>query len=122
MKFKLDENIDRRLVPLFTEDNHDVATVRGEGLSEASDDAVFRAAMAESRTLVTLDLDFANPLRFPPRETAGTVVVRVPRPLLRLIEETLRAALPQLKEGRVRGRLWIVEPGRIREYSPDGAD
>ncbi|MBI5486248.1 MAG: hypothetical protein HY905_02830 [Deltaproteobacteria bacterium] len=76
-------------------------------------------SIAEARTLVSLDLDFANPLRFPPGGTAGIVVVRVPRPLLSLIEETLRAALPRLRQETLAGRLWIVEPGRIRLYEPN---
>jgi hypothetical protein len=65
-----------------------------------------------------LDLDFTNPLRFPPAGTEGIVVVRTSRPLLRLIEDAIRAAMPRLRGGSVRGRLWIVEQGRIREYAP----
>jgi hypothetical protein len=34
------------------------------------------AASAEGRVLVTIDLDFANPLRFPPASTAGIAVLR----------------------------------------------
>jgi predicted nuclease of predicted toxin-antitoxin system len=76
-------------------------------------------AAAEGRTLVTLDLDFANPLRFSPHDTAGVVVLRVPRPVVAQIEAMLRAALPRLKQGPLANRLWIVEPGRIREYDPE---
>lgn len=119
MKLKLDENIDLRLVPLLARAGHDVATVKDEGLLGSHDDDIFRAAVAEGRALVTLDLDFSNPLRFPPSGTAGVVVVRPGRPLLPLVEATLTAALPRLGQEQVRGKLWIVEPGRIREYSPD---
>ena len=69
--------------------------------------------------MVTLDLDFSNPLRFATAGTPGIIVVRLPRPLLSLLEATLRPALPRIKEGSVHGRLWIVEPGRIREYEPE---
>lgn len=68
--------------------------------------------------LVTLDLDFADPLRFPPAQTAGIVVLRPHRNTLALIRETLAAALPALKRERLEGGLWIVEPGRIRAYEP----
>ena len=118
MKLKLDENLDLRLAAAFVAGGHDVQTVRAEGLAGASDRQVFEAAAGESRILVTLDLDFANPLRFPPAGTAGVVVVRVPRPLLSLIVETIRAALPRLEREVLAGRLWIIEPGRIREYDP----
>ncbi|MBN1773950.1 MAG: DUF5615 family PIN-like protein [Deltaproteobacteria bacterium] len=118
MKLKLDENLDLRLAAVLAARGHDVQTVRSEGLAGASDGRVFEAAKAESRLLMTLDLDFANPLRFPPAGSAGVIVVRVPRPLLSSIVETVRAALPRLEQEVLAGRLWIVEPGRIRAYDP----
>ena len=62
MRFKLDENLHVRLASLFAEGGHDVATLREEGLAGAGDEDVFKAAVRESRTLVTLDLDFSNTL------------------------------------------------------------
>ena len=119
MRFKLDENLDPRLVELFRTGGHDVETVKDERLSGVSDDKLFRVAIAEERTLVTLDLDFSNPLRYPTKGSAGVIVIRVARPLLQLIETAVTGALTRIKEGQVLGRLWIVEPGRIREYTPD---
>ena len=69
------------------ERGHDVSTVPEEELCGAEDQAVFVAASEEQRTLVTLDLDFSNPIRFPPTgkrchpsfgqmTTRGTVVKR----------------------------------------------
>ena len=69
------------------ERGHDVSTVPEEELCGAEDQAVFVAASEEQRTLVTLDLDFSNPVRFPPTgkrrhpsfgqmTTRGTVVKR----------------------------------------------
>ena len=118
MRLKLDENLDLRLVSVFAERGHDVATVRDEGLAGAVDEAVFGAAASEDRTLVTLDLDFSNPLRFPTAGTAGVIIVRVPRPVLSMIAATVRAALPNLEQNDLQGKLWIIEPGRIREYTP----
>ena len=119
MKFKLDENLDARLAPVLAAGVHDVDTVPAEGLRGSPDEEVWAAARADDRTLVTLDLDFSNPLRFPTAGTPGLVVVRPPRPLLGAIEATLRAALPRLLDGSVRGKLWIVEQGRIREYQAE---
>lgn len=120
MKLKLDENFDVRILPLLVGAGHDVTTVPAQNLSGTSDGRLFQVVVAEQRALLTLDLDFANPLRFPTRGTAGVLVVRTPRPLLSLIESALRAALPHVREDRVHGKLWIIEPTRIREYSPVG--
>ena len=82
MKFKLDENLDPRLISLIQEGAHDVETVSSEGLSGSSDETVYEVCIRESRILITLDLDFSNPFRFPPAPTAGIVVVSPPRPTI----------------------------------------
>jgi len=119
VRFKLDENLDLRLVSLIEEGGHDVDSVHGEGLSGSSDEVVYEACVRDRRILISLDLDFANPIRFPPAATPGIIVVRPPRPVLPQIRATLAAALPDLQTRQLDGRLWIVEPGRIRVYDPD---
>jgi predicted nuclease of predicted toxin-antitoxin system len=118
VRFKLDEHFDARLMALVAEGGHDVETLTREGLAGADDDTVYDACRREERTLVTLDLDFSNPLRFPPGVTAGIVVVRPPRNVLPMIRSTLASALPDLRSRSLKGRLWIVEPARIRVYDP----
>jgi predicted nuclease of predicted toxin-antitoxin system len=73
MKLKLDENFDRRLVPLLAAEGHDVDTVRAEGLSGSDDTAIYAACQATGWALITLDLDFSNPLRFPPSSSVRRV-------------------------------------------------
>lgn len=118
MKLKLDENLDVRLVPLAAEAGHDVTAVLLEGLSGRTDEMIYGTCLREGRTLITLDLDFANPVRFPPGPTQGIVVLRPPRPGLGLIRTVFAAAIRQLKADSPRGVLWIAEPGRIRVYEP----
>jgi predicted nuclease of predicted toxin-antitoxin system len=122
MKIKLDENFDVRLVELLTARGHDVDTVRGEGLSGADDDEIYKACQIARRVILTLDMDFSNPLRFPPEPTAGILVVRVPRPILPLIRGTLESVAPLFEAESLEGKLWIVEPGRLRVYEPDDTD
>ena len=119
MKLKLDENFDLRLVPLLAAEGHDVDTVVGEHLSGSDDDRVFAACQSAGRVLITLDLDFSNPFRFPPADTEGIIVVRPSRPVLPAIRATLNSVLPRLKTQSLKGTLWIVEPGRIRVYDPN---
>jgi len=124
VRFKRDENLSVGLAEALTEAGHDAATVRGEGMSGWADRDLYQACRAEQRALVTLDMDFANPLRFPPEGTAGIIVLRPARPLLRLLRVSLGQALRGIEAESVAGRLWIVEPGGLRVYepSPESAD
>ncbi len=119
MKLKLDENFDHRLVSLLAAEGFDVDTVSNEGLSGSQDETIYDTCNTVGRVLVTLDLDFSNPLRFPPADTAGIVIVRPPRAVLPAVQATLWGALAELKTGSIKGKLWIVEPGRIRVHDPD---
>ncbi len=121
MKLKLDENFDTRLAPALAAEGFDVDTVLGEGLSASSDEKIYATCKAIGRTLVTLDLDFSNPIHFPPANTEGIIVVRPPQALLPMIRATLWSVLPELKNRSAKGKLWIVEPGRIREHDPTDA-
>lgn len=116
---KLDENLGRSAQQLLSAAGHDVATVHDQGMSSASDGSLLEACAAERRCLVSLDLDFANPMRFDPRARAGIVVLRppdkvTPTDLRRLIERLIEG----LQQQAVEGRLWIVQRGGIREYEP----
>ena len=97
MRLKLDENLDVRFAPLFHAEGFDVDTVHSEGLSGADDDLIYQTCRNSGRVLITLDLDFSNPFRFPPESTEGIVVVRPSRPILGVIQATLMSVLPQLK-------------------------
>ncbi len=117
MKFKLDENLGLRGQEILRAADHDVSTVAEQGMQQAPDAELIEHCRAEGRCLVTLDLDFSNPLVFLPSRYAGIAVLRLPaRPshsdLFRLVE-TLAATL---EREQIDGKLWIVEPARVRIY------
>lgn len=76
MRIKLDENLGRRVAAIFRATGHDAATVREQGVQGIDDHALYELCRNEERCLVTVDLDFSNVLRFPPEQTAGSVVLR----------------------------------------------
>lgn len=78
MRLKLDENLGTRGRDLFLQAGLDVVSVPEEGLSSATDRALIDLCRSERRCLVTLDLDFSNPLRFKPSDYAGGAVLRLP--------------------------------------------
>jgi predicted nuclease of predicted toxin-antitoxin system len=120
MLIKLDENLGERGRQLFVDAGHEVSTVKDEGLEGAEDAVVIDACRAEGRCLVTLDLDFSNPFRFPPEQQAGIAVIRLPH---RISPTDLYAAvaglITALGRDPIAGKLWIVERHRIRIYQPD---
>ncbi len=114
MKFKLDENLDPRAAAILRGAGHDTLTVADQHLQGAADANVFEVCQRERRCLVTLDLDFSNLLDFPPETSAGIVILRHPKPRVRswlALTELLAVAL---QRDNPTGKLWIVEPGRIR--------
>lgn len=120
MKFKLDENFGKRTQQLFRMAGHDVQTVREERLQGSPDQSIYDHCCREQRCLVTLDLDFAEVTRFPPLQTAGIAVIRVPRnPTLPLLESLIRQFLLALDTTSVNKQLWIVEVGRIRVHQSE---
>lgn len=123
MRFELDENLGSRSSRLFPKAGHDVETVFQEGLSGARDEIVFETCIREKRCLLTLDLDFADIVRFPPHRAHGIAVLRLPNNVsLSLMERFVGDLLSMLDVESITGRLWIVEPGRIRVHEDTNAE
>jgi len=116
VKFKLDENLDVRLSVLLSEGGHEADTVLDQKLSGQPDELIYRKCLESGHVLITLDLDYSNPLRFPPSPSNGIVVLRPHRSILPVIRALLATALPEFESRPLQGKLWIVEPGRIRVY------
>lgn len=117
MKVKLDENLGVAGAAFLRSAGFDVATVAEQNLLSTADAELARMCAGEGRCLVTLDKDFSDPLRYPPKEYAGLVVVRLPgRFQLTLLERALRLIVEAAKRSDVRGHLWIAEVDRVREY------
>ena len=122
MKFKLDENLGSRTAGLIAESGHDVKTVAQEKLSGTSDARLFEICIAERRCLISMDLDFADVLRFPPHNTSGIAVLRLPRVVSpNLLAGLVRSLLAALQTASIAGQLWVVEAGRIRVHQEPGS-
>jgi predicted nuclease of predicted toxin-antitoxin system len=116
MKIKLDECVDFRLAIILRQAAHEAVTVQEQGLRGIDDIALYNICVSEGYILVTLDIHFSNVLRFAPEPTSGIVVLRGPDDLFATIRILVRTLIDGLKKGTPEGKLWIIEPGRIRVH------
>ncbi len=120
MKLKLDENLNERGIALLAGGGHDVSTVVLQKMQAAVDTQVIEACCKEGRALVTLDLDFANPISFRPSQYPGIAVLRLPKKASADdLLSAIRTLVEGLKHSPLSGKLWIVEIGRIREFNEE---
>jgi len=122
MRIKIDENLGATLARIFREAGHDILTAREQGMSRAKDRDLIAACKNERRCLVTLDLDFANPLLFNPADYDGVAVLRLPgSPTHADLIDLCQNLVAGLELGEIGGKLWIVQRRRIREYQSEEA-
>ena len=120
MKVKLDENLGARGADRFRQAGHDVLTVFEQGLSSAPDARVISVCQSEGRCLVSLDLDFANPLRYQPSKYHGIAVIRLPpKPVAEDLLEAVDRLIAEMGKCSIEGKLWIVQRNAIRQYQSE---
>lgn len=120
MRLKLDENLGIRYADLLRSADHNVTTVAEQNLCSSTDEKFLETCKAEKRCLVTLDLEFANPIIFKPAETEGIAVLRLPlKPTPDDLLDTIRTLIGGLSQKEIRGKLWIIQRAKIREYQPE---
>jgi len=120
VRLKLDENLGKYVATTLRQSGHDVTTVSGEGLAGSDDPVVIAVCRDENRCLVTLDVEFGNPLLFPPSRYAGIAVLRLPhQSTFGDLLATVQTLIAGLEQNPISGQLWIVQRNRIRHYQPD---
>jgi Domain of unknown function (DUF5615) len=119
VRFKLDENLGRSAINALESEGYDVSSIHLQNMDGADDRKVFDICLVEDRTLVTLDTDFANPLNFDPRGTAGVAVLRLPKDAGPTdLQRELGTLITGLRDHPIAASLWIVKSGRIRIWKP----
>ena len=120
MRFKVDENLPAEVAKILIKSGHDALTVFDENLVGSDDDRIYEACQEEGRSLITLDLDFADTRRYPPNESAGIAVIRTRLQEKDYLIAIVERMLPALANEELDKHLWIVDESTIRirgEYS-----
>lgn len=116
MHFLIDADLPRSVKPLLERYGHTATDIRDIGLGSARDPQIAGHAQTHNLCLLTGDFDFADIRNYVPSAYAGIVVLEVPRDatatfIVRLVESLLQQ--PDVL-AKLKGRLAVVEPGRIR--------
>ena len=118
MKIKLDENLPSRLATALEDLGHDVHTTSSEGLTGRADLDIWGAAQAESRFLITQDLDFSDIRRFTPGSHAGVLLVRLHSPSRQNLIARVRYVFETESADHWTGCFVVVSERKIRVVKP----
>ncbi len=114
MNFKIDENITSEAADALRAAGHDAMTVLEQGMTGAVDHDLAAVCVAESRAIITADLDFSDVRVFPSEGSPGFIVLRLPRQSRRAQLAAVARLLPMFGDLPLQGRLWIVDERRVR--------
>ncbi len=113
--FLVDEDMPRSMAGILREAGYQAEDVRDAGLRGQPDDQIFEYAQNRQAVLITADLGFTDPWRFPRHSHAGIILVRLPNEMsTTTMNQELLKALASLKDESLAGTLVIVEVGRVR--------
>lgn len=114
MSILLDNCVPRRYLRLLREWGYD-AHWSGETLAEDADDKdVIALAVQQDAAVLTVDMDFANILEYPPTNYGGIIVMRYQAEEEADVDAALKTTLADLYRDELRQSLVIVSPGRYR--------
>ena len=119
MRFKTDENVHPDVAGYLRGQGHDAVTVWDEALRGIPDADLVQVCRSENRTLVTLDLDFADIRVYPPERFAGMIVLRLAGPSRNHVLRVVTRLLPMLVESKGVGQLWVVDEQNVRVRGED---
>ncbi len=114
LRFKLDENLPRRVEPALRDLGHDVQTACSEGLAGAPDPDLLAACRTEDRVLLTLDLDFADIRAYPVGSHRGIWVIRPAEQAFAAVLTLVLAGVRLSAVERTAGQLWVIDEKRVR--------
>lgn len=115
MLFLVDENLPISVGKIFSNRGYEVEYVSlSEELRSQPDEVIFNYAVAKRAIIVTRDLNFGNPTRFPLNKIPGIIVLRFPNEISikTLVGEAQRLLIDFREESF--NNLIIIEPGSVR--------
>jgi predicted nuclease of predicted toxin-antitoxin system len=114
MRLFLDQMFRVELAAWLSTQGHDVARTSDRGMHRADDEDILRRAVAEQRTLITLDQHFGDWVVLPLSESYGVIRVKAHPATTDAIIRVLRPFLSVHQQVEFRNHLIIVSATRAR--------
>jgi predicted nuclease of predicted toxin-antitoxin system len=113
-RVKIDEGLPRQIADLVAAQDHDAATVVGQGWQGASDDDLWPRIQDEGRWLITADKGFADLRRHPAGSHAGVILLRAQEESRREYLDLAAIALDRLELDELAGAVVVVTYRGVR--------
>src|SRR4051794_4183120 len=114
MTILVDQCVPRKFLRLLNDWGYQTYSVTEYIAANSSDQDVIALAQKLDAVLLTIDLDFANVIDYPPANYQGIIVARYEIHDEVLLTSTLKQMLTTLYRDELRASLIIVEPKRYR--------
>ena len=114
MRFLADAGISRKTVEFLRLRGHDAVHVRDLLLQRAADRDLVDKARADSRTVLTFDLDFGEILALGILKQPSVVIFRLTDERADSVNRRLEAVLSEQSESLASGALVLIEDARYR--------
>ena len=110
--------MDVRVTSWLNSHGHDASHLRDEGLHRLPNGDIFEKAIAESRVIVTFDLDFGEIVALSKGRKTGVILFRLRNSGVSFVIQRLGNVISECADALARGAIVIVEETRqrIREF------
>ena len=118
MRFVANMCMDVRVASWLNSQGHDATHLRDEGLQRLPNGGVFEKAIAESRVVVTFDLDFGEIVALSKGSKTGVILFRLRNTRTSFVIQRLSEVISECADALMRGAIVIVEEARhrVREF------
>jgi len=109
-----DECVYQATVKLLREWGYDTLTAQEAGLAGRPDEEILAYAITHKRVLLTIDMDFSNIRRYPPRSHMGIILLKIRPRVADEVHAALKHLLENTGEPKLSRSLVIVDQSKYR--------
>jgi|SRR3989337_605832 len=114
MRFLADMGVAQRIVKWLRNEGHDAVHLREERLHRLPNGAIFERAYAESRVILTFDLDFGEIVAISGGKPVSVILFRLHNTRTPHVIERLKKVLKDSGDDLEKGAIVVVEESRHR--------